>query len=105
MLLSVVAAFGEHRSLAAGRTTGMLALPLLDAVEQAGNTGTDLGPLTAQVGDVVLQIRALGIAFPQGFLQGKVVRFLLIVFIEKLINILFEALQFRRIVHDTFLEL
>jgi len=31
--------------------------------------------------------------------------FKLIVFIEKLINKLFEALQFRRIVHDTFLEL
>jgi fumarate reductase subunit D len=83
----------------------MLALPLLDAVEQAGNTGTDLGPLAAQVGDVVLQIGALGVAFPQGFLQGEVVRFQLVVFIEKFINKLFEALQFRRIVHDTFLEL
>ncbi len=59
-------AFAEHRPLAADlRTTGMLALPLLDAVEQAGNTGTDLGPLAAQVGDVVLQIGALGVAFPQ----------------------------------------
>ena len=83
----------------------MLTLPLLDAIEQAGNTGTDLGPLAAQIGDVVLQVGALGVALSQGFLQAEVIRFQLVVFVQELIDKLFEALQFRSIVHDTFLEL
>ena len=75
------------------------------AGEQTGDPGPDLGPLAAQAGDVALQFGALGIALPQGLLQGHVVRFQLIVFVQKFIDKLFETLQFRIIVHDTSLEL